>query len=129
MRILDDTSDKSQPNSADSAIENRHRPRNSAIRQINEAAPKGTTQYHIYTAGPTTIAPKSTFITKSSIMRLASMTEGGMGMDSSRSLSLASYSLFFAANTLKTNITAKATMNTYTKYSHPQPALYRGPAS
>ena len=76
-----------------------------------------------------TSTPKIKFIAKSSAIRLARMTGGGIVIESSRSLSFASYSRFFAANTLKMNITAKATMNTYTKYSQPQPALYKGLAS
>ena len=90
LRILDDTKDNSQPNSADSASENRHRPRNSTIMQTSEPSENGTISYQRYIAGPTTIAPNRTFIARSSAMRLARMTDGGMGIASKRSLSFAS---------------------------------------
>ena len=45
--MRDDTSDSSQPNSADSDSENRHSPKNSANIQTSEPSSNGTSSYHL----------------------------------------------------------------------------------
>ena len=96
------------PNSADIASENSGSVR---LTSRNAVTPKGDTGYrtiHMNPAAPETIRLMKAFITKIMNSREIRISRGRMGMDSSRSLSLASYSCVLAVNTVPTNITAKS---------------------
>ena len=79
-----------QPKSADTDSANRLRARNTRIKKIRVFAENGAQSYHIISAGTAMMSPNIRFSPSRSSIRLASIAEGGMGMDSNRSLSFAS---------------------------------------
>ena len=67
-----------------------------------------TARSQAISAGTATTSSSKTFMPISASIRLARMSRGGIGMDNSSSLSLASNSCAFAVKTLPKAISAKA---------------------
>jgi len=80
-------------------------------------------------AGTETMSPQTKLTTPSVSIRLARIAPGRMGMDSSRSLSLASYSWALAVNTLPMTIRVSDMSPYIEKYSQLRPAAAKGAAS
>ena len=99
-----------KPNSADSASEKSGSTRAISRKNTADSAVTGQRIAQAIPAAAVMMILIKLFITHSMNSRASRISRGRMGMDSSRSLSLASYSCVLAVNTVPTNMTAKSRM-------------------